>query len=366
MHVLQIVPRYFPNVGGIEALVQGVSEKLVMNGINVSVFSVDLSHGIWAQEKINGVSVKRFSPLIGDPFYIPNPKFATALLDEGADIIHVHNVHTTIPFIVALFKRKKQKLVLQPHYHRFGQSPFRDSLLRLYKHMLNNVVFPRADLVIANSTYERDALRKDFPNCENVVLIPEGMDVDEVKYVKRNPAEPKRILYVGALRRYKNVDKVIEGFAQLMKKHGEFRLTIVGDGQERKRLADLARKLNVGAFVEWKRNLPKQQLLQEYAGASAFITLSPLESFSRVIYEALLVGLPVVALNSGVTAHLIKAGLVEGVNSLDPEDIANALLKAMGKTCPKVIEGSNTFLDWDNYLNSIVDLYRELLKDLTP
>lgn len=95
------------------------------------------------QQEINGVLVKRFTPLLDDPFYVPKLKFVAALRREKADILHVHNIHVFPPFLVALLKHGKQKLLLQPHYHRFGQSPLRNSLLKLYKYTVNNVMRSR-------------------------------------------------------------------------------------------------------------------------------------------------------------------------------------------------------------------------------
>lgn len=358
MHVLQVTPRYFPNIGGVEIVVQKISEMLAASGVNVTVYSVDLSSTLSRLQNVNGVLVKRFSPIFDDPFYVPEPKFITSLRREKADIIHVHNIHTLLPFLVTLLKHGRQKLLLQSHYHRFGQSSFRHSLLKLYQYGLNHMVFSRTDGIIANSVYEKRILCEDFSELRNVLLVPEGIDVDEVKYVRHNPVEPKRILYVGALRRYKNVDKVIEGFARLIKKTGEnFELVIVGGGQEYQFLANLARNLGVCNLIVWKHNLSRQQLLQEYAKASAFIILSPLESFSRVVYEALLIGVPVVVLNFGAMAHLVEAEFAEGVNSLNPEEIANSLMKATRKIYPKMPEDLNTFLNWEDYSNRILNIY---------
>jgi len=108
------------------------------------------------------------------------------------------------------------------------------------------MVFPRADIVIANSTYERKILCEDFSKCRNLVLVPEGIDVDELKVVKRCPEEPKRVLYVGALKRYKNVDKVLESFAKLVEMGDEkIKLVIVGGGPEYANLLNLARRLSI-------------------------------------------------------------------------------------------------------------------------
>jgi glycosyltransferase involved in cell wall biosynthesis len=363
MHVLQVTPRYFPNVGGVEIVVQKISEMLVTQGIKSTVYSVDLSRTLPRVQHTNGVMIKRFNSILGDPFYVPEPKFVTSLSQEKADIIHVHNVHTSLPFIVALCKHRRQKLLLHSHYHRFGQSPFRHSLLRLYRYCLDNMISSRIDAIIVNSAYENQILCEDFPKFRKIITIPEGIDVDEVERVKRSPVEPARILYVGALKRYKNVDKILEGFAHLIKnRSAQYRLVIVGGGVEYASLVNLSHKLGISSFVEWKYGLSRHQLLGEYAKASVFVLLSPLESFSRVVYEALLIGVPVAVLNFGALSNLVEADLAEGVNSLDPSEVADVMISAAKKTYARVSDGMGAFLSWKEYSSRIMDVYGKLLE----
>jgi glycosyltransferase involved in cell wall biosynthesis len=362
MHVLQVTPRYFPNIGGVETVVQKISETLVTRGIKATAYAVDLDPTLPRVQRINEVIIKRFNAILDDPFYIPEPKFITSLSQEKADIIHVHNAHTSLPFIAALCKHRGQKLLLHSHYHRFGQSPLRHSLLKLYRRGLESMVSSRTDAIVANSAYENRILREDFPRFRRVVTIPEGIDASEVERVKRDPVEPKRILYIGALKKYKNVDNILEGFAHLIKnRNAKYRLVIVGKGAEYASLVNLAHRLGISSSVEWKYDLYRQQLLGEYAKASVFILLSPLESFSRVVYEALLIGVPVVVLDFGALSNLVQAGLVEGVNSLNPSAIADAIVKATKKTYPKVSDSMNAFLSWKEYSSRILDVYDKLL-----
>jgi glycosyltransferase involved in cell wall biosynthesis len=361
MHVIQVTPRYSPNIGGVETVVQKISETLVENDIDVTVYSVDSNRQVPRQQRINQVFVKRFSPLLGDPFFLPEPKFITDFQHEKADIIHVHNVHTLPPFLIALAKDAKQKILLQPHYHRFGQSAFRHSLFGFYKYALKNIVFPSADLTITNSSYEERALREDFPELKNTTLLPEGMDTNEARHIKHHPVRPHRVLYVGGLIRYKNVDKIFEGFSYFLRRSNESKLVIVGDGPERKFLVSHAHSLGLDPFVEWKHGLSRERLLDEYARASVFILLSHLESFSRVVYDALLTGVPVVVLNFGALEDLVRTGLAIGVDSLDPQGIAGALLEALERSPPKFPNGTNTFLEWPEYSKRIIDMYYELL-----
>lgn len=363
MRVMQVVPRYFPNVGGVEVVVQRLSETLVQKGIEVVILSVDCCGRLPSVEQVNAVAVKRFVPIVGDPLYLPEPRFVSALRDENVDVVHVHNIHTLLPVIVAAFRRLDQKMLLQPHYHRYGQSPFRESLLQFYKRGTARFVFSRTHLVMANSIYEQEILQEDFPEARSVSLVPEGVDVEDAALVKREPVEPKRVLYVGALKRYKNVDKILEGFAYLMKGgNRNFRMVIVGQGDEFDSLHSLAKSLGVEGFVEWKSYLPRQQLLSEYARASVVVLLSPLESFSRVVYDALVVGVPVVVLNFGALSRLVASGYAEGLNSLSRESVAEALLVATQRKYARLSLSSGEFMDWDNYSNKLVDIYERLVE----
>lgn len=363
MRILQITPRYFPNLGGVEVVVKKISELLFERGLYVIVYSMDLNRKTMKEQNINGVLVKRFKPLIGDPFYLPPPSFIKEIMREEVDMVHVHNAHTLIPTFVALLKRRRQKLLLQPHYHKFGQTLIRNLLLGLYKYLLDKLVFPRVEFVMANSPYERRIIREDFPNCKDVVLIQEGVSLVELKSVKWSPEKLTRVLFVGALRKYKNVERLLEAFAYLVKtREKPFKLVIVGDGPEREHLINLARKMGIESHVEWKRNLSRQQLLTEYARAGVFVSLSQLESFSRVVHEAVLIGVPTVVRNFGATADMVKEGLVEGVNSLNPRDIANAILKVARKTPLKVGEIQKTFLSWEGYLDKVLEVYRKTLR----
>jgi glycosyltransferase involved in cell wall biosynthesis len=172
---------------------------------------------------------------------------------------------------------------------------------------------------------------------------------------------PKRVLFVGVLKRYKNVHKLLEGFACLVQAgHRDYRLVIVGAGPERDALVDLASSLGVAEVVEWKHDLSRTELLNEYALASVFVMLSSLESFSRVVYDALVIGVPTVVLNYGALHHLVADGLVEGVDSLTGDSIAKGLLKASNSIYQRLSLNNTCFLDWNRYIDRLVAFYSEL------
>jgi glycosyltransferase involved in cell wall biosynthesis len=361
MRIIQVTPRYYPTIGGVEAVVQQISELLVKKGHEVTVYSADKHNKLVHCENINGVTVKRFTPLFSDPLYLSEPNFSISLHKEKADIIHAHNIHTFPPLVAALSKSSASKLVLQPHYHRYGQTPLRHSLFQLYQKAFYGLLFSQASLIIANSEYEKQTILEDFPQIKNTVLLPEGLDTSKVATITRSPVLPKRILFAGVLKHYKNVHKLLEAFAYLVKNVSkDYRLVIVGDGPEREALISLATSLGIAELVEWKGYLSRPELLKEYASASVFVMLSPLESFSRVVYDALFVGVPVVVYNFGALSGLVSGGFAEGVNSLNPQAISEATINALQKSYRKMTVNSKNFLDWDTYVNRLIVFYKDL------
>ena len=112
--------------------------------------------------------------------------------------------------------------------------------------------------------------------------------------------------------------------------------------------------------MEWRLGLSGEQLLLECVKASTLVPPSPPGSFSRVICEALLMGVPVIVLNYGATRYLVKAGLA-GVSSFRREDIANALLRAVTKTYPKISEGC-CLPELEKYSRRVIGIYSRLLE----
>jgi glycosyltransferase involved in cell wall biosynthesis len=63
-------------------------------------------------------------------------------------------------------------------------------------------------------------------------------------------------------------------------------------------------------------------------------------------------------------SNLVENGLAEGVNSLNPPEIAAALSKATKKTYSKISERSSYFLSWEQYSDKIISVYNKLLEEL--
>ena len=363
MKIIHVVPGPL-HKGGVGTLVGNLCESLAKQGNSVTAYYVDRTVIHQHERKsMHGVSVKGIRPIIGDPFYVPPHSLIRDLDRENADIIHVHNIHTLLPLYVATFKKRlSEKMVLQPHYHERGQSIVRNLLFSSYKKILRATVFRHFDAIIANSEYEKASLERDFQKFSGKVeLVPEEYSLTVPSYVRWKPSiQSKRLLYVGALSRYKNVELLVRALRILTLKRKDIELIIIGDGPEKQRLMKLAFSLGVHDNITFKHGLPHDDLLREYVAASIVVLLSTLESFSRVAHEAIAVGTPLIVYNYGTLSDLVKRGLAKGVNTLDPEEVAGIINEVLSKGWKNIKVAQS--LNGEIYANLIYKLYEHLLE----
>jgi len=139
------------------------------------------------------------------------------------------------------------------------------------------------------------------------------------------------------------------------------RLIIIGDGPEKGRLVNLVQELGITDHVEWKQNLSKLELFSEYSKARIFVSLSSLESFSRVVHEAQIVGVPILASNEGISADSLNKERVIGIKTIEPEEISAAISKAISMG-PDLSNASNSVgPDITQYADEMAEIYRKLV-----
>lgn len=144
---------------------------------------------------------------------------------------------------------------------------------------------------------------------------------EEIAARKQQPGGLK-LIYVGQLIPLKNVDTLIEAVKRL---GGKAELTIVGDGQERARLEEMAAGCENITFTGW---LPREEALQRMKQADIFAMVSSPETYGMVYLEAMAQGcIPIASRGEGFDG-LIRDG--ENGFLLPPGD-ADALVALLSR-----------------------------------
>jgi glycosyltransferase involved in cell wall biosynthesis len=155
----------------------------------------------------------------------------------------------------------------------------------------------RPDVLVANSTYTRDRVRRYYSRDAEVLEPP----IDTRRFERAAAASgddaAAPFLVVSALVPYKRVELAVQALAGRPE-----RLLVVGEGPERARLERLA-----GPNVAFLGRVGDDELDRLYAGCRALLHPA-LDDFGMVMAEALAAGKPVVACGEGGAGDILRDG----------------------------------------------------------
>lgn len=158
---------------------------------------------------------------------------------------------------------------------------------------------------------------------DNAYTIRPMMDIDEAFLVKdRNYTlkGPVKFLFVGRIERDKGVYELIEAVKIVNKKHpGKFTLTLVGNGVDFDACKQFVKENELDGVVNFAGLIQdKSQLVEYYKSHDSFLLPTYHEGFPRVLYEAMLLGIPIATTMVGSIPYLMKAG--ENCYEIIPKD----------------------------------------------
>jgi glycosyltransferase involved in cell wall biosynthesis len=144
-----------------------------------------------------------------------------------------------------------------------------------------------------------------------------------------DPKEAIRFVSVGQLIHLKGFDISLRAFALADISGAEYWL--IGEGQERQTLEELASTLGIAGRVRFLGSLPRQQVLARLRECDVMLFPALHESGGWAAVEGMAAGLPVICLNLGGPATQVTAESGVKIPAQDPDqasrDIAAAMIK---------------------------------------
>jgi glycosyltransferase involved in cell wall biosynthesis len=232
----------------------------------------------------------------------------------GDDILHVP--HYNIPAI------EKFNLIVTIHdlIYIFYPRGASKRLASTYMKVMVGRAVDRAKKIICVSHATKEAIKKFYNvDLSKIEVIHEGAsehfnviaDRPYLESIRKKYHLPEKfILYVGSIRRHKNVNTLLKAFAQLRERVPDAHLVIIGKFTH---YLDFNKE-----SVRYLGEIPDdRELVAIYNLASVFCNLSLYEGFSLTVLEAQKCKLPVVC--SNIAPHLEIGG--DSVVAVPPTDI---------------------------------------------
>jgi glycosyltransferase involved in cell wall biosynthesis len=198
-------------------------------------------------------------------------------------------------------------------------TPWSDSALSALQRRLHRLVAPRVAGFIVASSQGAERVRALGVVPERVEVALQSADLSSLRPAAgRSDGSPIRILAVGRLVPDKNLDGLIDAFAEAGFAEGEAELEIRGVGPLEGRLR--ARADRLGVPVRFPGAAPPGELGAVFAEAHALALVSSYEPFGVTLREGAAAGLPLIASRR---AGAVGDVAVDGENAIvvDPEDV---------------------------------------------
>jgi phosphatidylinositol alpha-1,6-mannosyltransferase len=205
-------------------------------------------------------------------------------------------------------------------------------------------VLSGAEFCIANSRNTARLLQQNWRlPPDRVRILNPGVDTQRFHPAPKCDAIRRRldwqerqvVLTVGRLQRRKGQDMLIRALPLIKQQIPNVLYSIVGDGEQRGALEELARECGVLAHVQFRGETTDDELIQSYQQCDVFALPNreidgDIEGFGMVLLEAQACGKPVIAGDSGGTAETMflgKSGYV--VDCRTPEPVAQQVVELL-------------------------------------
>jgi glycosyltransferase involved in cell wall biosynthesis len=266
---------------------------------------------------------------------------AKMLRNREVDVVHAHNGRTSLVAVCAKKLSSKGRVVLTQHFiepdyvNRTG--PAGKLAGMIHRFILSNV-----DQHICISEAVKSAFLdrqvSGLIDSASVHIVQNGIDdvygslergkCREKLFSELNlPVEIRIVLCVARLEPEKDVLALLKAVSAI-KTSSPFHCLIVGDGNERNHLEGFVRDANIQdrvSFLGFRDDVPSIM-----KSADIFVLPAPAEPFGLVVVEAMMAGLPIVAMNHGGPSEIVnneRTGLL--ITRGDVNVLGNAITRLL-------------------------------------
>lgn len=297
---------YFPNPNGVSTSVYLLLKELRRMGHEAWVIAP------WIPEAPQDEDWVMRVRSVDYPFYeghrVALPSYGQLPVPAGFEIVHTHTPLTLGVWGMQYATRQGIPHVSTFHtnYEKYAHYIPGLAVLDRYTHVvprLARAFYNRADLVITPTQSIRQ-LVESYEIERPTRIIPTGINTEVMEQAPEIespwPAGTRRLLTVGRLGEEKSMDVVLKAFAKIASSCNAY-LVHLGEGPKLASLQSLAAELGVGERVKFLGPIAYHKIGGYYRLAELFLFASETETQGLVLWEAQVMGVPVVAVGADGT-----------------------------------------------------------------
>ncbi|WP_296176352.1 glycosyltransferase [Psychrobacter sp. UBA2769] len=249
----------------------------------------------------------KFIRVINDSFvrfsqyYLHNKVVAESINNiEKSIIISTRNEHTKL---INKYSNGSNKLIAQLHcdYSQYK------GYLKDIKYRYNNIDYLL--LLTEELKNEVEPELNKLNKKTKCLTVPNFIKDKKDKKDKKDIKRKRQIISVGRLSVEKGFDRLLLIWEEFLANNKNYILKIVGDGEEKENLIQLAKSLNISDSIIFTGFLSNDETVKEIRKSKIYVMTSLQEAFPMVLLESISQGIPIVAYDVRVGPRsIIKDG----------------------------------------------------------
>ena len=286
-----------PQAGGAEVHLREVGGRLVKMGHSVTVLA-ERFNGARPQEQIDGMTILRMGGRLTLHLHVP---YHLLRNQDRYDVV-VDDVAHAVPFGSPRFTKKPVVGIVHHVHQQVVGVEVQPVLRQLIRWAERSIQGNYKNILAVSQTTRRDLIEQIGVEASRITVIYYG--IDHERYRPGTKSDEPTILWIGRMKKYKNVDRIIEAFKTVRKSVKNARLVLAGTGDQWEELQKMVSRENIDGvkFVGKVVGDKKIDLLQR---SWCVIYASEIEGWGMGVLEASACGTPAVAYDSGALSEAI-------------------------------------------------------------
>ncbi|MBQ8208331.1 MAG: glycosyltransferase family 4 protein [Clostridia bacterium] len=323
MKILITTDLYSTATNGVVTSVKNLSEELTGKGHDVRILT--LSGNVRSRREGSVYYIRSMPIGVYPNVRMPlsyRHKLIRELIEWKPDVIH-----SQCEFFSFQYARRISKLTGAPIVHTYHTLyeqyvkyliPSR-RIGKCVVRVVSRKRLKRCKCVIAPTSKVEDALRS-YGLRNDISIVPSGISLEQHK--KRLSAEERSqkrkalgiedhhtvLINLGRLGTEKNLGELLELYSKAIKKNGNLKFLIVGDGPAREELEELCVKLGIGEQVIFTGMVQPGEVQEYYQLGDIFVSASTSETQGLTYIEAAANGLPLLCREDLCLKDVIRQG----------------------------------------------------------
>ena len=317
MKILITVGIFPPDIGGPASFVPKIAELYSNSGHDVTVVCLT------DRKQTDNLNFKVVRILRNQNLLIRWIKTVSQIIRQGynADLFFVNGLPME-SYIANIFTRKKliRKIVGDWAWERGMNKKIVNESFDEFQNNRHNLhleiakfsrgwTATKADLIITPSNHLKNVVKGWGVKENSIKVIYNGTKLkNKPDPIVDQPNDYLKLITVGRLAPWKNIDIIIEALSDYKKANQNFIFYIVGSGPEEIKLKKLVNDLDLENFVTFTGQLQKDDLNYYLQKSDIYIQASSYEGLPHVILEAMSHNLSIISTPIGGTNEVIQDG----------------------------------------------------------